>query len=100
MKLGVILAIGESIDDFKKKGQDKLLVESHIKSYLKAFNSVYIFSYRNEAYKLPKGANLVANKFNLHRFIYSIVMPVTCRDAIKKCDILRGLQVTGGIPCF
>ena len=100
MKLGVILAIGESFDDFKEKGQDKLLVESNIKTYLKNFNSVYIFSYKNEAYKLPKGASLIVNKFNLHRFMYSIIMPVTSRDVIKKCDILRGLQVTGGIPCF
>lgn len=99
MNLGVILAIGESLSDLKSKGQLKRLLDYNIKKYSKAFDQVFIFSYENEKnYKLPKNCQLIANTLSIHRYPYSILMPIIKRKEIKKCHVLRGLQLSGGIP--
>lgn len=99
MNLGVILAIGESLSDLEVKGQLKRLIDYNIREYSKAFDKVFIFSYEDEKnFKLPKNCQLVANTSGLHRYLYSILMPVISFEKIKKCDVLRGLQLSGGIP--
>lgn len=99
MNLGVILAIGESLSDLKAKGQMKRLIDYNIKEYSKAFDKVFIFSYENEKnFKLPKNCQLIANTLSIHRYPYSILMPIIKRKEIQKCHVLRGLQLSGGIP--
>ena len=99
MNLGVILAIGESLGDLKSKGQLKRLLDYNIKRYSQAFDQVFIFSYDNEKnFKLPRNCKLVANTLGIHRYLYSILMPIICHKEIIKCDVLRGLQLSGGIP--
>ena len=99
MNLGLILAIGEGFKDFKSKGQDRLLVEQNIKAYSQNFGKVFVFSYEKEKYPLYKNCQLVANHTWLHRYLYSLAMPLIHSKEFKKCDVLRGLQITGGIPC-
>src|SRR3989344_1670878 len=99
MTLGLVLAIGESLKDFKEKGQDRLLVEQNLKAYSQNFEKVFVFSYENEKYPLYKNSQLIANHAGIHRYLYSLAMPLIHRKEFKKCDVLRGLQVTGGIPC-
>lgn len=99
MTLGVILAIGESLGDLKSKGQLKRLLDYNIKRYSQAFDHVFIFSYDNEKnFKLPKNCTLVANSLGIHRYLYAFLMPIICYKKIAKCDVLRGLQLSGGIP--
>lgn len=99
MTLGVILAVGESLGDFQSKGQLKRLLNYNIKKYCQAFEKVYIFSYANEKGRyLPKNCELVPNNLKLHRYLYSLLMPFIKRKEIKDCTIIRGLQLTGGIP--
>ena len=99
MTLGVILAIGESLSDLKSKGQLARLLDYNIKHYAKNFDEVFIFSYANEKnFILPKNCRLITNTLGLNRYLYSILMPIINRNEFTKCSVLRGLQLSGGIP--
>lgn len=99
MTIGVFLAIGESLNDFKRKGQLKRLTDYNLKKYAQAFDKVYVFTYSDERnFRLPKNCKLITNSGNLHRYIYSLLMPIVKRRQIQECHVLRGFQITGGIP--
>lgn len=98
MTLGVFLAIGESLTDLKNKGQLDRLLNYNIKKYSKSFDEVYLFSYRNETINLPDNCHLIANNKNINRYLYSLLMPIIHIKQIKECNVLRGLQLSGGIP--
>ncbi len=100
MKLGLFLAIGESLKDFQSKGQLRRLLDYNVKEYATNFTKVYIFSYNNEKYHLPQNVKLVTNKYHLHRYLYSLLLPIINYRYIRECDVLRGLQLTGGIPAL
>src|SRR3989344_2374775 len=99
MTLGLILAIGESFGSLKKQGQDALVVEQNLKAYSRHFDKVIVFSYAKEKYSLPQNNELIENKFNLHRYIYALFLPLINLKKIRECNVLRGFQITGGIPC-
>lgn len=98
MNLGVFLAIGESIRDFKNKGQDKLLINYNFKTYSENFDKVYVFSYENERYTFFSNVIVLPNKYKLPRYFYSIFLPFFYPKEIISGDIFRGLQITGGLP--
>ncbi|KKR58802.1 MAG: Glycosyl transferase, group 1 [Candidatus Curtissbacteria bacterium GW2011_GWA1_40_47] len=100
MKLGLVLAIGESFSDLKKHGQDTLVRDQNLKAYSKQFKKVYVFSYAKESYPLFVNNKLVTNNWHLHRYLYAILMPLLNSKEFKDCDVLRGFQTTGGIPCL
>ncbi|MDO8487475.1 MAG: glycosyltransferase family 4 protein [Candidatus Curtissbacteria bacterium] len=100
MTLGLFLAIGESLGDFNSKGQLKRLTGYNIKKYSESFGKVYIFSYADEYFELPQNCQLVVNKYHLHRYLYAFLMPIIHYRQVKDCNILRGLQITGGIPAL
>ena len=101
MILGVFLAIGESFKDFRAKGQLKRLLNYNIKEYSRHFDKVYIFSYSNEREKLPENCYLIVKKEKyLHRYLYALLLPFLRKKYIEKCDLFRGLQLTGGIPAL
>lgn len=98
MKLGLFLAIGESLEDFHSKGQLKRLINYNIKKYSQSFEKIYIFSYGKQKFSLPANCTLISNDLNLHRYIYALLLPLIHYRFVKQCDVLRGLQLTGGIP--
>lgn len=98
MNLGLFLAIGESLKDLEEKGQLKRLLNYNVKGYSLVFEKVYLFSYANEKYPLPKNCFLIANKTGLHRYLYALLLPIIQHKIIRQCNITRGLQITGGIP--
>lgn len=100
MKLAVFLAIGESLKDLEQKGQLKRLLAYNIKKFSGDFEQVYIFSYANEERKIYNNCRVIPNKYNLHRYLYSIALPLIHAKILSDCDIVRGLQLSGGIPAF
>lgn len=100
MILGLFLAIGESLGDFESKGQLKRLINYNVKKYSQIFDKVYIFSFKNENVSLPKNCQLIGNKYQLHRYLYSLLIPIIHFNKVKECSVLRGLQITGGIPAL
>ena len=100
MKLAIFLAIGESLKDLEQKGQLKRLIDYNIKKFSRNFDQVYIFSYANEERKIYKNCRVIPNKHNLHRYLYSIFLPLMHTRILSNCDVVRGLQLSGGIPAF
>lgn len=100
MTLGLILSIGESFKDLKRHGQDKLIIEQNIKYYLEGFDEVIVFTYEDEKYPMPKNVKLVSNSKRINRFLYSLMMPLINSKEFRRCNILRGFQITGGLPCL
>lgn len=100
MILGVFLAIGESFRDFKKKGQDKLLLNYNFKTYSQNFDRIYVFSYEKEKFNFFSNVTVLPNKYKLHRYLYSFLLPLFYLKEIRSCDIIRGLQITGGLPAL
>ncbi len=98
MNLGLFLAIGESFADFEKKGQESLIKNYLLKNYSKNFKKVYVFSYGNERKVYFGNVYIIPNSWNLHRYIYSLLLPILQWKYIVACDVFRGLQMTGGIP--
>lgn len=96
--LAVFLAIGESLEDFRSKGQLKRLMDYNIKSFCRNFNHVYVFSYKNESYRPFNNCTVITNQYGLHRYIYALLLPLIERRFIRNCSVSRGLQLTGGIP--
>ncbi len=97
-KLCVFLAIGESFADFAKKGQDSLLIKQNLAHYTSSFDSVVVFSYGNEEFSPIKNVKILPNRWKIHRFLYSLLLPILYRKQIQSCDVIRCLQLTGGIP--
>lgn len=98
MNLALFLAIGESLEDFNSKGQLKRLINYNIKKYSESFERVYIFSYGQKKFNLPANCTLITNDLKLHRYLYALLLPIINYKYIKECDVIRGLQLTGGIP--
>ena len=98
MKVGIFLAIGESFEDFISKGQADLLVRQNIGGYSKAFDHVYVFSYGILTVSVPSNVTILPNRYGLHRYLYCFLMPLLYKKEITSCQVLRGLQLSGGIP--
>lgn len=98
MILGVFLSIGENFADFENKGQDKLIKNYLLKNYSQTFEKVFVFSYANESFKIFKNVFIIPNQFSFHRYLYCVLLPLIHTRYILKCSVLRGLQLTGGIP--
>jgi len=97
MTLGIILSIGGSFSDYKKNGQLERL-NYYLEKYNKTFEKVFVFSYLNEKATLPKNCILIPNKFRIHRYLYTILMPFIERKYVKECSVLRVTQITGSTP--
>ncbi len=100
MTLGIFLQPGESFKMMSKSGQDVRLIDVYIKSYLKKFENIYIFSYENERYKLPKNVYLVPNPTKLHRLLYAMLLPILQKKYVDKCDVVRGLGFASSLSAF
>lgn len=97
MNLGIFLSPGESFELMRKVGQDVRFVEVYLKRYLKDFDQVYVFSYLNENYDLPKNIILVKNPTKLHRLVYAFLLPILQKDYVQKCDVVRGFGLASGL---
>lgn len=100
MNIGIFLGIGESLIQMGKSGQKDRFINLYLKRYAKDFEKVYIFSYENESYTLPKNVILVPKKLPLHRYLYALLIPLINSKQIKDCDIVRGFGLTSAIPAF
>ncbi len=96
MTLGIFLAMGDSFDDMKKSGQDIRFKKFYLSSFAKSFTKVYVFSYANEVVgDLPKNVILVPNKFNLHRYLYALLLPFFNFSKVINCDMMRVYHLSG-----
>lgn len=97
MNLGIFLSIGDSLDEMEKSGQTDRFINLYLKSYIKNFKKVYLFSYGNEKWKLPKGVTLISNNSHLHRYLYALFLPLIHKKILKSCDVVRGFGLTSSV---
>lgn len=82
MKLGILLAPGESLKSLEDLGQADRLRTYYLPAYRQAFDEVIVFSYPNH--------------FPLIRFLYLFIMPFVTR--MKECGVIRVMQATSILP--
>ena len=101
MTLGIFLSMGGSFKDMAEAGQDELFKKFYLSYFAENFDKVYIFSYENEKERdLPKNVYLIPNRYKLHRYIYSLLIPLINSSYISKCDVFRAYHLYGTVPAI
>lgn len=101
MNLGIYLSSGDSISNMQKYGQADRFINFYLSQFSKKFNKIYIFSYENEAIKnLPKNIEVIPNKYNIHRYLYGLLIPFLNYEYMSKCDIFRAYHLLGTFPAI
>lgn len=100
MTLGVLLSIGESFAGLRRTGQESRFIKEYLTRYAQSFDRVYVFSYSDEQVQLPPGVVLVPNRFRLHRFLYTLLLPFLPPKEFRSCDVLRIMQAPGALPAL
>jgi len=100
MNLGIFLSIGDSLEDMKKSGQDERFINLYLNRYLKAFNKIYLFSYDELNFELPKNVVLVNKKNKMHRYLYALLLPLLYKNTIERCDVIRGFGLSSSVSSF
>lgn len=101
MNLGIFLTSGDSFQNMAKSGQDILFKKFYLSYFAKNFSQIYVFSYARENVKdLPKNVQVIPNKYNLHRYLYSLLMPFLNLTLVSNCDVIRVYHLFGTIPAI
>lgn len=105
MNIGIILSVGDGFKNQQKSGQLSRFVDYYLSRYSKNFNKVFIFEYEKEktktemdSYNLPPNCYLISNKYSLHRYLYTLLMPLLNLKEFWQIDVFRVMQTTGGLP--
>ena len=96
--LGLFLNLGESFTSLGS--QAELMINQNIKAFAKAFDQVYIFTYRQEKINLPENCILVTPPWPLHRYLYALLLPLIHSRIIRQCHLLRCFQLSGTVPAL
>ncbi len=100
MNLGIFLGIGESLKQMEKSGQKDRFISLYLAKYAKDFDKVYLFSYENESCSLPANVFIVSKKSSIHRYLYSLLIPIISHKQVNNCDIIRGFGLTSAVPAL
>ena len=107
MHLGVLPALGGSLTELRRTGQDSRLVNGYIRRYVEAFDGVSYFSYAPEALRdftddprLLERVRLFAPSRPQSRAVRAWAIPREHAPAVRGCAVLRVFQITGVIPAL
>ena len=99
MTLGIFLSLGDSFKNMAKTGQDIRFKKYYVKAYAKEFEKVFIFTYDNEKVTgLPKNVYIIPNRYSIHRYIYSLIIPFLHFSIVKQASVFRSFHLNGTIP--
>lgn len=101
MNLGILLSIGESLEKQVESGQFERFDKFYLRKYATNFDQVFILSYGKDTNFLKKkNFILVSQKSNLHRYLYTLLMPFFERKNFQMVSVFRVMQATGSIPAI
>jgi glycosyltransferase involved in cell wall biosynthesis len=107
MNLGLLPALGGSIAELQRSGQDSRLVEGYLRAYTAAFDHVWYFSYHPETLAsytddpgILKSVEIVAPARQLPRGLRALEIPLAHADKLRRCAVLRVFQITGVVPAL
>lgn len=101
MNLAIFLALGDSFENMAKAGQDSRFKKFYLSFFAKEFERVYVFSYQDEEVDgIPNNVIVIRNKYQLHRYLYGILIPFIHYKIIKECSKIRVYHLHGTIPAI
>lgn len=93
-----MMALGSSIEDQAKAGQDVRFIDYYLLPYSEHFEQGYLFSYGQKQQVIAPNIKVLPNRSGLHRMFYAITMVFQYRKQLQACDVLRVMQMTGALP--
>ena len=107
MNLGLLPALGGSIAELRRSGQDSRLLDGYLKAYASAFDRVWYFSYAPESLAdytadpaLMQSVEILAPARPARRGVRALTMAFAHAGAMRRCSVLRAFQVTGVVPAL
>lgn len=107
MNLGLLPALGGSLTELRRTGQDGRLIGGYLRRYIEAFDGVSYFSYAPEALgdftddpRLLERVRLFAPSGPRSRAGRAWTIPRVHAAAVSACSVLRVFQITGVIPAL
>jgi len=107
MRLGLLPALGGSLTELKRTGQDTRLIDGYFRRYVEAFDGISYFSYLPEALnqftadpKILERVQLFAPPRPVSRAARAWAIPREQGEAMRACAVLRVFQITGVIPAL
>lgn len=99
MNLGVLLSIGDSLENQSQTGQLDRFEKFYLEKYDKFFNKVFVFSYGDKNFSQNHNFILIPKKISLHRYFYTFLIPFLNKN-FRKISIFRVMQTTGAVPAI
>ena len=103
--LGVLMQMGGTLRDYASNGQIDNLFRYHLAGYLKVFERILFFSYRDERIEdftddpvFRARIAVVPNRSRLPDKLYALVLPFVHPAAVRSCSVFRVLQAMGTPP--
>ncbi len=101
MKIAIFLALGDSLTNMAKSGQDVRFKKFYLKKFSQEFEKVYVFSYSKEKVSgIPKNVILIPNKLKLHRYFYGLFLPFINRKQVQEANVIRAYHLSGTVPAI
>lgn len=101
MKVGLLLALGDSFESMAKTGQDVQFKKVYLKKYSEHFEKVIIFSYGTAVpADLPKNVEVLPNSRSVHRYIFAFLVPFIYKNKIREVSVVRAYHQSGTIPAI
>jgi glycosyltransferase involved in cell wall biosynthesis len=107
MRLGLLPALGGSLTELRRTGQEARLLDGYVRRYVEAFDGVSYFSYAPEQLadftadrRLLERMSLFAPSGPGARARRAWAIPREHGAAIRACAVLRVFQITGVIPAL
>jgi len=107
MRLGLLPALGGSLTELRRTGQEARLLDGYVRRYVEAFDGVSYFSYAPEQLadftadrRLLERVSLFAPSGPGARARRAWAIPREHGAAIRACAVLRVFQITGVIPAL
>jgi glycosyltransferase involved in cell wall biosynthesis len=107
LTLGLLPALGGSIAELRRSGQDSRLIDGYLTPYAQAFERIWYFSYACEALEaytddpaLLRAVRVLAPRRPQPRALRALLIPVVHAEALRGASVLRVFQVTGVLPAL
>lgn len=106
MILGLLPAIRGGLGDLARTGQHTRFIDGYLRRYVAAFDEVRYFSYDRETLDRFTTEAALRDRVRVfpggpwHPWLYTFLLTVRHRRALRGCSVLRVFQATGVVPAL
>ena len=105
--IGILPALGGGLTDLRRGGQHERLLAYDLRHYAAAYDTVYYFSYFDEALAefthdplLRERVVVLPRRGRWPSRAYALLLPLLYRREFRRCEVLRVMQFPGAIPAL